>query len=156
MRTCFFPGSFDPPTVGHIDLIRRTAAIFDRVIVAVMENGQKNAAFSSAERAELLKTSVQEMPGVRVVVESGLAVDAAKRAGADVIVRGLRGEADVSIECQMAALNRQLSGIETVFLFTRPEHSHISSTMVREILRHGGPVAGMVPEAIEKAVQARF
>jgi pantetheine-phosphate adenylyltransferase len=156
MKTCIFPGSFDPPTIGHLDIIKRAAALFDRVCVAVMDNGWKRAAFLPEERVEMLQKCVGDMSGVSVVADGGLLADLARRMYADAIVRGLRCEQDTFAEGQMAAVNHQLCGVDTVFLFTMPEHSHISSTIVREVARHGGDVFGMVPDAIRDMISVRL
>jgi len=156
MKTCIFPGSFDPPTVGHVDIARRAAALFDRVVVAVMDTGQKKCAFTPGERADMLETCLAPVSGVEVVVDGGLLTDLAKRVRADAVVRGLRGEADCAAEGQTATIYRWLSGIETIFFFSKPEHSPISSTMVREVARHGGEIGALVPEEIRSAIEARF
>jgi pantetheine-phosphate adenylyltransferase len=156
MRTCIFPGSFDPPTIGHLDIIKRAAALFDRVCVAVMDNGQKRAAFLPEERVEMLKKCTDGMSGVNIMADGGLLADLARRMNADAIIRGLRGEQDMFAEGQMAAVNHRLCGVETVFLFTMPEHSHIGSAIVREVARHGGDVSGMVPDAIRDMISIRF
>ena len=145
---CFFPGSFDPPTVGHVDLIRRAASLFDEVVVGVMINPDKKCLFTPGERVELLEKCCEGLPGVRVLCDGGLTVDAARRCGAQVILRGVRGEGDVSLEAQLAAANRHVSGLETLLLFTAPEYGFISSSIVRDLMRHGGSIAGMVPEVI--------
>ncbi len=145
---CFFPGSFDPPTVGHLDLIRRAARLFDEVVVGIMINPDKKCLFTPGERVELLTRCCEGVPGVRVLADSGLTVDAARRCGAQVILRGVRGEGDVSLEAQLAAANRHVSGLETLVLFTAPEYGFISSSIVRDLMRHGGSIEGMVPEAI--------
>jgi len=156
MRTCIFPGSFDPPSLGHIDIVRRAAALFERVVVAVMDNGMKLSSFTIEERVGMLSDCLRDLPSAEVISDGGLASALARRVGADAIVKGLRGESDCAIEAQMAVINHQLAGIETVFFFTRPEYSHLSSTMVREVARHGGSIGGMVPADIENTIRERF
>ena len=149
MTTCLFPGSFDPPTAGHADLIRRAARLFDRVYVAVMVNADKRPMFTSDERVGFLKACVKDLGNVEIVSDSGLTLDLARRVGADVLLRGLRGEGDAGFESQLAAANRYVGGIETVALFTDPALSFISSTIVRDVIRSGGPLKGLVPVEIE-------
>ena len=145
---CFFPGSFDPPTLGHIDLIRRAAALFEHVTVAVMVNADKHPMFTAEERAALLKACVGTLDNVDVRAGSGLTLELAREAGADVLLRGLRGESDASFEAQLAAANRHVGGIDTLALFTAPQYGFISSTVVRDVLRHGGRLDGLVPDEL--------
>ena len=152
---CFFPGSFDPPTVGHLDLIERASRLFDEVVVGVMINPDKKGLFSPAERVELLKKCALHLPNVHVMADGGLTVDMARRVGANVILRGMRGEGDVALESQLAAANRHVSGMETLILFTAPKYGFVSSSIVRDLLRHGGSIEGMVPESIRDVILAR-
>ena len=153
MRTVLYPGSFDPVTTGHMDIIRRAAAQFERVIVGVLYNPEKpTGAFPVAERLDLLKTAVADLSNVEVGAYAGLLVDVAASCGADAVIRSLRTAADLDAELQMARLNRQMSGIETLFLASAPEMVHISSSMVRVIGQHGGDIRGLVPELIEERV----
>ena len=153
-RTALCPGSFDPPTNGHADVIGRTIALFDRVIVAVIDNPSKRSMFTLTERASLLK----EMYGDAIEVTSfdGLLVDHVREMGADAVVKGLRTVEDYEYETQMAQMNRHMTGMETVFLPTRPEYRFISSTLVREIARLGGSVGGLVPDVVEKALKEKL
>ena len=153
MKTCLFPGSFDPPTMGHIDLVKRALRLFDRVIVCVMANADKHAMFTPEQRAAFLEKSLAGLDGVTVAVGSGLTLDMAKKYGADALLRGLRGEGDASLEAQLAAANRFVGGIETVALFTDPSLSFISSTIVRDVIRHGGRLKGLVPPEIERELE---
>jgi pantetheine-phosphate adenylyltransferase len=148
------PGSFDPPTNGHADVINRAIDVFDRVLVAVVDNPSKNAIFSTAERVELLK----DMFGDRVEVESfaGLLVDFARAKGVDVIVKGLRVVSDFDYELQMAQMNRTLAGVETVFLPTNPAWGYLSSSLVREVARLGASVDVLVPENVATALKERL
>ena len=146
---CLFPGSFDPPTMGHVDLVRRAAKLFDRVIVAVMVNPDKKPLFTAGERVALIERCVKDLPNVEARAGMGLTLDLAREAGADVLLRGLRGEGDAGFASQLAAANRHVGGIDTVAMFTSPEYGYISSTIVRDVMRHGGPLRGLVPPEIE-------
>lgn len=153
MRTAIFTGTFDPPTLGHLDIVRRASALFDKLYVAVARgNVKRPLSLSLEERVELWQTMVTNMKNVEVVSFSGLAVDCALERRAQFIVRGIRNGADVDIEAQMAAANRQLTGVETVLFFSSPQYSHLSSTLIREIAGEGRQLKGFVPEAIEEAV----
>lgn len=154
MTTALCPGSFDPPTSGHIDVIDRALNLFDRVIVAVIDNPSKNAMFSAEERVGLWS----EIYGDRVDVTSfsGLIVDHVTEQGADAVVKGLRTVEDYEYELQMAQMNRHLSGMETVFLPTKPELAYISSSLVKEIAKLGGSVGGLVPDVVEKALKEKL
>lgn len=153
-RTALCPGSFDPPTNGHADVIDRSIALFDRVIVAVIDNPSKESMFTLAERESLL----QEMYGDSIEVTSfdGLLVDHVREMDADAVVKGLRTVEDYEYETQMAQMNRHMTGMETVFLPTRPEYRFVSSTLVKEIARLGGSVGGLVPDVVEKALKEKL
>jgi pantetheine-phosphate adenylyltransferase len=149
MRIAIYPGSFDPPTNGHVDVIRRAARLFDRLIVAIGRNSEKKAMFSDEQREAMLKEITAELPNVDVQAFDGLLVDFAKSAGANSVVRGLRALSDFDNEFQMALANRALSPeLETVFLMTSAEHMFVSSSIVREVASLGGDVSGMVPFAV--------
>ncbi len=149
MSVCIYPGSFDPITMGHLDIITRGSQMFDKVIVCVMVNTQKTPAFSLEKRIAMIKKSVQHLGNVEVDSHSGLLVEYAKQKNAELILRGLRAVSDFEHEFAMAAMNRQLNNdVETVFLMTRTEYSFLSSSVVREIIRFGGDVSALVPEAI--------
>lgn len=153
MRKVLYPGSFDPVTTGHEDIIVRAAAMFDAVVVGVMYNPQKaSGAFSIEERLALLRTVTAPFPHVSVQAFDGLLVDAARAAGADAVLRGLRTMADADTETQMARLNRQVGQVETLLLTASPAVSHVSATMAREIGRLGGALSGLVPESIRRQV----
>lgn len=154
-RVCLYAGSFDPPTVGHLDLIGRASRMFERVIVAVMQNPGKKGLFTREERVELLEKCVKQYGNVSVLCDGGLTVDVARRVGAGVLLRGVRGEGDVGVENQLAAVNRMISGIETLVMFTDPKYSFVSSSIVREALKYSAPIEGMVPDAILAEVYAR-
>ena len=153
MTAALCPGSFDPPTNGHIDVIERCLGVFDRVVVAVVRNPSKEPMFSVEDRVDMIRKSF----GGRVEVESfdGLLVDFAKAVGVDVIVKGLRAVGDFDYELQMAQMNRSLAGVETVFMPTNPEWSYLSSSLVREVARLGGEYRGLVPEHVAAALEER-
>jgi pantetheine-phosphate adenylyltransferase len=154
MTTAMCPGSFDPPTNGHVDVIERAVAAFDQVHVAVIDNPSKDGFFTTEDRVSLL----EEIFGDRVHITSfsGLLVDYAREIGADVVVKGLRTADDYDYELQMAQMNRQLSGMETVFMATKPEWSYVSSSLVREVAKLGGQVGGLVPDVVENALKERL
>ena len=157
MATVLCPGSFDPVTNGHIDIIERTARYFDSVIVAVIRNPQKSQSlFTLEERQEMLHEETSHLPNIRIEFFKGLLVDFAKDHGADAIVKGLRAVSDFDYELQMAQMNQSLSGIETFFLSTSPQHSFLSSSLVREVARFGGDVTSMVPELVVGRLKERF
>ena len=154
MITALVPGSFDPPTNGHLDVIERCDAIFDHVVVGVIVNPSKTPFFSADERMDLLRTCAP--PDIEIGSFTGLRVDYAKRVDADVIVKGLRAMSDFEYEFQMSQMNRQLSGMATLFLATKPEFGYLSSSLVKEVARLGGPVAGLVPEPVAEALKERL
>lgn len=154
MITALVPGSFDPPTNGHLDVIERCDAIFDRVVVGVIVNPSKTPFFSADERMDLLRTCAPS--DIEIGSFTGLLVDYAKRVDADVIVKGLRAMSDFEYEFQMSQMNRQLSGMATLFLATKPEFGYLSSSLVKEVARLGGPVAGLVPEPVAEALKERL
>lgn len=151
------PGSFDPVTLGHVDIIERASRLFPRVHVAVASNSAKSPTFTCEERIQMLRESCAHIPNVSVGSFNGLLVDYAQRAGAVAIVRGLRAVSDFEYELQMAHTNRCLSsGIETVFIPTKTEYSFLSSSVVKEIARLGGSVEGLVPESVRQRLRERF
>lgn len=154
MTTALCPGSFDPPTSGHVDVINRVVSAFDRVVVSVLDNPSKNSMFSVDERVGM----INEIYGddVEVTVFSGLLVDHAREVGADVVVKGLRTVDDYEYENQMAQMNRHLTGMETVFMPTHPEYGFISSSLVKEVARLGGSMNGLVPDVVESALKERL
>lgn len=155
-RIALLPGSFDPVTLGHLDLVIRAASLFDEVIVAVLENGEKNPWFSAEGRVLMVQREVAALKNVRVTRFSGLLVDLAVKQGAEVIVRGVRGGADLEYETVMARMNAHLRpGLDTVFLPASPHLSHIASRLVREISYLGGSVQGLVSEQVALAVETR-
>ncbi len=155
-RTAICPGSFDPLTLGHVDLVQRAAALFDRVIVAVLVNEQKQPLLSRDERVAVAREVFADLPSVEVDSFDGLLVDYAARRGAVALVRGLRGSADLDYEMPMALMNRHLTpGLETVFLPTAAALAHVSSRLVREVWRLGGGLEGLVPPLVETRLRAR-
>jgi len=156
VATALCPGSFDPVTLGHLDIIERTARHFDDVIVAVIRNPQKSQSLCTLEeRQEMLGEVTAHLPNIRSEFFKGLLVDFAKDHGAAAIVKGLRAISDFDYELQMAQMNQRLSGIDTFFLFTNPDYSFLSSSLVREISRLGGSVRGLVPSPVEIALKKR-
>lgn len=150
-----YPGSFSPPTLGHLDIILRASKLFDELVVAVMSQAEKQYLFSPQARLEMLRQVTGGISNVRVVSDQGLLVDLVRRENADVVVRGLRNGADLTFEAQMAQANRCIGGVETLFMSCRPEYSMISSTIVRDCASHGAPIDSMVPgEIVEKIYDA--
>jgi pantetheine-phosphate adenylyltransferase len=151
MKTCaVYPGSFDPVTNGHIDLIERSAALFDKVVVAILRNAEKTPLFTIEERAEMLELAVQDLPNVTVTSFAGLLVDFVEEIDASVIIRGIRAISDYEYELQMALMNRRLSSkIETVFLLPAEAYSFLSSRLVKEIAQLGGSIKDLVPADVE-------
>jgi pantetheine-phosphate adenylyltransferase len=156
-RIAIYPGSFDPPTRGHEDLIRRSLALADRVIVAVATNASKQPLFSTEERLELLRAAVGGDPRITFDTFPGLLAEYAKRVGATMVVRGLRAVSDFEYEFQMALMNRQLHpALETVFLVPAVDLTYLSSSLVREVARLGGDVSALVHPAVAAALNRRF
>ena len=157
MATALCPGSFDPVTNGHIDIISRTARHFDDVIVAVIRNPQKaQSLFTLEERQEMLAEVTSHLPNVSIDFFTGLLVEFAKEHGANSIVKGLRAVSDFDYELQMAQMNQQLSGIDTFFISTSPQYSFLSSSLVREVAKFGGDVSSMVPPVVAERLDERF
>lgn len=156
MSHALFAGSFDPPTMGHIDLIERASGLFDHVTVAVMINAAKTPMFTAKERADMLKECVSRLNNVTVTAGTGLTLDLARAVGADVLLRGLRGEGDAGMEAALAAGNRHVGGIDTLALFTAPQYGFISSTLVRDVIRHGGRLDGLVPDGLIERLTQRM
>lgn len=156
-RVCMYPGSFDPITVGHVDVIRRACGLFDRVVVAILHNPGKTGCFPPEERAELIRLCCRDLPQVSVRCFDGLTVEAARACGACAMVRGLRAMSDFENEETLAQINRRLAPeLDTVFLMAQPEHSMISSSGVRELAFYGADIGGFVPKEIEARVKAHF
>lgn len=149
MNTAIFPGSFDPPTNGHMDIIERAASIYDKVIVAVLQNSSKSYMFSVEERMEMLRRSCAGLSGIEISSFEGLLVDFARSRGCRIILRGLRAVTDFEYEFTMALMNKKLAPeIETLFIVTSAENQFISSSSIKEIAHFGGPVEDMVPQPV--------
>jgi pantetheine-phosphate adenylyltransferase len=151
-----YPGSFDPLTNGHVDIISRGTRLFDRIIVAILVNAEKAPLFTMDERVEIARTVFRDLPSVEVDTFAGLLVDYAERRGAQAIVRGLRAVSDFEFEFQMALMNRRLKpAIETVFMMPAEQYTYISSRLIKEVFALGGRVDGLVPELVEERLRAK-
>ncbi len=149
MKIAIYPGSFDPITKGHLDVLETSAKIFDKVIIAVAKNSEKNSFLSVQERVELIKASSKHLANVEVDSFEGLTIEYAKKRGAEILIRGLRAVSDFEYEMQLSQTNSVLAGeIQTVFLITKPENSFISSSTVREILANNGDISKFVPNEV--------
>jgi pantetheine-phosphate adenylyltransferase len=156
-RRCVCPGSYDPVTLGHVDVIRRAGALYDEVVVAVLHNPAKRGTFAPEERRDLIVEACADLPNLRVELFSGrLLVDVCRELDATAIVKGLRGSTDFAYELPMALMNRHLTGIETVFLPGDPALGHVSSSLVKEVARYGGDVTGLVSDRARDALEARL
>lgn len=156
-RVAIYPGSFDPPTLGHLNLVERGVEIFDEVIVAVAESISKNYIFTSEERVWLWKKLLKNVPRTKVETFKGLLVDYVEGKGTNIILRGLRNVTDFEYEIMMATTNRKLAPhIETIFIMTEGNYSHISASLIKEIVVLGGCVRGMVPAVVEKELRKKL
>ena len=155
MRRAVCPGSFDPITLGHLDIISRASAHFDHVVIAVLENRTKSSLFTVDERIEMIRETTAHLSNVSVDSWSGLLVDYCKSNSIQAIVKGLRAVSDFDYELQMAQVNLQGSGVETMFMATSPVHSFLSSSLVKELAHYGGDVSTMVPASINAALKLR-
>ncbi len=157
MRVAVYPGSFDPITNGHVDIIERTAHAFDRMIVAIAINEEKHPLFSFDERLEMIRETVQHIPHIEFDSFTGLLVDFIKQRGSTVVVRGLRAVSDFEYEFQMAQMNKELyPKMETLFMMTRTVHAYLSSRIVKEIASFGGDVSHMVPPIVNLRLKEKF
>ena len=156
MRRAVCPGSFDPVTIVHLDVFGRAADMYDEVIVAVLTNSQKVSLFSLEERISLVSEATSEWPNVHVETFGGLLVDFCRDREVKVIVKGLRAVSDFDYELQMAQMNYRLARVETAFVATNPEYGYLSSSLIKEIARHGGDVSGLVPDNVLTALRARL
>jgi len=155
MKRAVCPGSFDPITFGHLDIIERASGQFDEVVVAVLENRTKASLFSVEERMDMIRKTTSKFPNVKVDSWHGLLVDFCKENSIQAIVKGLRAVTDFDYELQMAQVNLQGSGVETMFMATAPTHSFLSSSIVKELAHFGGDVSSMVPGVVNDALKAR-
>ncbi|MBM6978513.1 MAG: pantetheine-phosphate adenylyltransferase [Actinomyces succiniciruminis] len=158
MTLAVYPGTFDPITLGHVDVVRRAATLFDRVILGVAHNAAKDSSrlFSIDERVALARAALAHIPGAEVAVVPGLLADFCAQRGADAIVKGLRNGTDFDAEVPMALLNRELGAPETFFLAAAPTHAHVSSSLVKDVARHGGDVSALVPAGVAAALARVF
>jgi pantetheine-phosphate adenylyltransferase len=156
MRRAVCPGSFDPVTNGHLDIIARATRLFDEVIVGVLVNQSKAGLFTVEERIDMLREVTAELPAVRVESFQGLLVDFCRAQGATVVVKGLRAVSDFDYELQMAQMNLGLAGVETLFMPTNPLYSFLSSSLVKEVAKWGGDVGAHVPEPVSRRMAERF
>ena len=155
-RIAIYPGSFDPLTNGHVDIIERGARIFDKIIVAILANVEKTPLFSESERVALIEDVFKENPSVQVETFDGLLVDYAQRKNASVLVRGLRAVSDFEYEFQMALMNRHLEPtLETVFMMPAEQYTYISSRLIKEVFMLGGEIDGLVPPIVEERLRAK-
>lgn len=157
MRIAIYPGTFDPVTSGHLDILERAVGLFDQVIIAVATESTKQPVFSVQERIELLEKVTQHMSGVEVDTFEGLTVSYAKQVGASAIIRGLRAMSDFEFEFQLALMNKKLEpSVETVFLMTKSDFSFISSSAIKSVVSLGGSVSGLVPPSVETALRQKY
>jgi len=157
MRCAIYPGSFDPVTNGHLDVIERARKLFDEVVVAVAHNDEKQPLFSLKDRLDLLRETAGKIDNVRIAEFEGLLVEFARKEEAGAVIRGLRAVSDFEFEFQMALMNRKLDAeVETIFLMPKEEYTYLSSRIVKEIARLGGDVSGLVPACVAKALRRKF
>ena len=156
MTTALVPGSFDPPTNGHIDVVERVASVHERVVIGVVGNPSKMPVFTVEERLDMLREIFSAIPHIEVAAFDGLLVDLAQEVAADVIVKGLRAMTDFDYELQLAQMNRHLSGIMTMFVATKPALGYLSSSLVKEVASLGGSVDELVPGIVASALKERF
>lgn len=157
MKTAIYPGSFDPITLGHLDIIQRAAALFDKLVVVVMHNQNKRPVFTPEERVDMIQRVVKDLPNVEVRLHAGLLADYAGAVGACTIVKGLRAVSDFDSEFQMALANRRLNPqVDTAFLMTSAEHMFLSSSLVKDIAAHGGTITSFVPPLLEEEILAKL
>jgi pantetheine-phosphate adenylyltransferase len=154
--TALCPGTFDPVTNGHLDIVRRAARLFDHLVVAVVENPSKEPLFSAQERVEMLSEATSDLGNVEVEAFTGLLVAYARDRGADTIVKGLRALTDFEYEIQMAQMNHRLAEVETCFVASTPKWSYLSSSLIKEVARYGGNVEGMVPDNVLVKLKERL
>ena len=157
MTKAFYPGSFDPVTYGHIDIIRRAARLFDSLDVGVLNNNDKRPLFSVEERVKMLEQVCGDIPNINVISYSGLLAEYTSKSGTDVIIRGLRAVTDFEYELQMSQTNRKLNPkVDTIFLTTSLEYAYLSSSIVREVAYYGGDVSNFVPDCVAEKIYEKF
>jgi pantetheine-phosphate adenylyltransferase len=156
MRRAVYPGSYDPVTNGHLDIVSRAAKLFDEIVVAVLINKSKSSLFTVEERMEMLREVTVPWPNVRIDAWHGLLVDYCRGNDIGVIIKGLRAVSDFDYELQMAQMNQQLSGVETMFMSTNPQYSFLASSLVKEVATYGGDVSRLVPASVEKQLVQRL
>lgn len=157
MTTAAYPGSFDPITNGHLDIIRRASRIFARVVVALFRNVEKSALFDADERLQMVRDATRDLPNVEVVASDGLLVEFCRSHDVHVVVKGLRAVSDFDYEFQMAQMNKELNDdVETLFMMTRTEHLFLSSSIIKEIARFGGDIRRFVPEAVYTRLRQKY
>jgi pantetheine-phosphate adenylyltransferase len=157
MPNAIYPGSFDPMTLGHVDIVKRVQSILGEMTILISQHPTKKTLFSAEERKALAEKALKGIPGITVAIHQGLTVDYAREVGARVIVRGLRAVTDFEYELVMANMNKKLApGIETMIVFASPEFYYVASNTVKEVAMHGGSVKGLVPPVVEKALQEKF
>lgn len=156
MSIAVCPGSFDPMTLGHLDVVRRGTELFEEVVVGVATNATKQTLFTADERVDLAREALASLPAVRVALVPGLLVDFCRDVGATVLLKGLRGGADYDAELPMALMNRHLTGLETIFLPADRSVAHVASSIVKDVARHGGRIDDLVPAGVADAVRARL
>lgn len=157
MKNAIYPGSFDPITNGHLDIIKRTARIFDKVIVSVVNNPSKNPMFTLEERVELIRYATKDIKNIQIDCFSGLLIDYVKERNINVIVKGLRAVSDFEYEFQMALMNKKLNeNIETLFMTTNSKYSYLSSSLVKEVFKLGGCINGLVPEIVIEEMKKKI
>lgn len=156
-RIAVYPGTFDPLTNGHVDIIHRGLAVFDQIVVAIAENVRKQPLFSTGERIQMIAEAMNHDERVEVDAFSGLLIDYVQKRGAKIILRGLRALSDFEYEFQFALMNKRLApGVETVFMMTGEEAFYVSSSLVKEVASFGGNLEGVVPEGVRRALEAKF
>ncbi|WEG11684.1 pantetheine-phosphate adenylyltransferase [Pullulanibacillus sp. KACC 23026] len=152
-----YPGSFDPVTLGHLDILKRASNVFDEIIVAVLHNGEKKPLFTLEERVTLLKETTQDLPNVTVESFGGLMIDFARKRGVNAVLRGLRAVSDFEYELKITSINKKLAEeIETFFMMSNSNYSFLSSSIVKEVAKYNAQVSDLVPEPVERALKAKF